>query len=320
MSSRSSPALNPALPIEASATGGAQRRSSAGSPAARAQRALAFTWMMWPAIGFVAAMIVFPLVYAAWLSLYDASLGSEPRFVGIDNYLGLLTDREFRNAFWVTWALYGGALAMQMVLGTWLGIVLNNVKWARNLVCTIAITPFMLPPVVVAMMAMVLLDPSVGIVNWVIGLLGIPPQLWLAHPKWVLATVALIDTWQWAPFVALLVLGGLQSLPTTVFEAAEVDGVVGWRRLVYITIPLLGPTLLTAAVLRSVDLLRFFDLVFIATRGGPGNASTTLNMYAYQQGFEFSRFGWASASMITLSLVVLCTVIVFARLRRAVAW
>jgi len=84
--------------------------------------------------------------------------------------------------------------------------------------------------------------------------------------------------------------------------------------------PLLGPTLLTAAVLRSVDLLRFFDLVFIATRGGPGNASTTMNMYAYQQGFEFSRFGWASASMITLSLVVLCTVVVFARLRRAVSW
>ena len=98
------------------------------------------------------------------------------------------------------------------------------------------------------------------------------------------------------------------------------DGVIGWRRFVFVTLPLLGPTLLTAAVLRSVDLLRFFDLVFIATRGGPGNASTTMNMYAYQQGFEFSRFGWAAASMITLSLVVLCTVVVFARLRRAVTW
>jgi len=284
------------------------------------QRSMSLAWMMWPAVLFVGAMIVFPLVYAVWISLYDASLGSQARFVGLDNYLGLLRDAEFRNAFKVTWLLYGAALSMQLVLGTWLGVVLNGVKWARNLVCTVAITPFMLPPVVVAMMAMVLLDPSVGIVNWLVGLVGIPPQLWLAHPKWVLLSVAMVDTWQWAPFVALLVLGGLQSLPAAVFEAAEVDGVIGWRRFLFVTLPLLGPTLLTAAVLRSVDLLRFFDLVFIATRGGPGNASTTMNMYAYQQGFEFSRFGWASASMITLSLVVLCTVVVFARLRRALSW
>jgi len=284
------------------------------------QRSVSLRWMMWPAVLFVGAMIVFPLGYAVWLSLHDASLGAEPRYVGIGNYLGLARDAEFRNAFAVTWLLYGTALSMQLVLGTWLGLVLNGVKWARHLVCTIAITPFMLPPVVVAMMAMVLLDPSVGIVNWLLGQAGIGAQLWLAHPRWVLASVALVDTWQWAPFVALLVLGGLQSLPINVFEAAEVDGVVGWRRFVFVTLPLLGPTLLTATVLRSVDLLRFFDLVFIATRGGPGNASTTMNMYAYQQGFEFSRFGWASASMITLSLVVLCTVVVFARLRRAISW
>jgi multiple sugar transport system permease protein len=290
------------------------------SPFALGQRCITLVWMIWPAVLFVSAMIVFPLAYAVWISLYDASLGTQPHFVGLDNYLGLLRDAEFRNAFKVTWLLYGAALSMQLVLGTWLGVVLNGVKWARNLVCTLAITPFMLPPVVVGMMAMVLLDPSVGIVNWLIGLVGIPPQLWMAHPTWVLASVAMVDTWQWAPFVALLVLGGLQSLPASVFEAAEVDGVSGWRRFVFVTLPLLGPTLLTAAVLRSVDLLRFFDLVFIATRGGPGNASTTMNMYAYQQGFEFSRFGWASASMITLSLVVLCTVIVFARLRRAVSW
>jgi multiple sugar transport system permease protein len=299
--------------------GGAVAAAARARPAL-GQRSISLAWMMWPAVIFVAGMIVFPLAYAAWLSLHDASLGSEPRFVGLGNYLGLLHDAEFRNAFKVTWLLYGAALSMQLVLGTWLGVVLNGVKWARNLVCTIAITPFMLPPVVVGMMAMVLLDPSVGIVNWLVGLAGIPAQLWLAHPDWVLLSVALVDTWQWAPFVALLVLGGLQSLPVAVFEAAEVDGVIGWRRFVFVTLPLLGPTLLTAAVLRSVDLLRFFDLVFIATRGGPGNASTTMNMYAYQQGFEFSRFGWASASMITLSFVVLCTVMIFARLRRALTW
>jgi multiple sugar transport system permease protein len=132
--------------------------------------------------------------------------------------------------------------------------------------------------------------------------------------------VALLDTWQAAPFVALIVLGGLLSLPAKVFEAAEVDGAVGWRRFIYITLPLLGPTLLTAAILRSVDLLRFFDIIYITTRGGPGNASTTLNIYAYQQAFEFTRFGYASAAMVTLSSVVFGTVLVFAKLRKTVAW
>ncbi len=284
------------------------------------QRSISLSWMMWPAVIFVVAMVVFPLMYAVWMSLYDASVGSEPRFVGIGNYISLTSDAEFKNAFRVTWVLYAIALTMQLILGTWLGVVLNNVRWAKNLVRTVAITPFMLPPVVVGMMAIVLLDPSVGIVNWLLGTIGIPKQLWLAAPDMVLLTVALVDTWQWTPFVALLVLGGLQSLPHTVFEAAEVDGVTGWKRFTYITLPLLGPTLLTAAVLRSVDLLRFFDLVYIATRGGPGNASTTMNMYAYQQGMEFSRFGYASSAMITLSIVVLCTVVVFARLRRALTY
>jgi ABC-type sugar transport system permease subunit len=177
-----------------------------------------------------------------------------------------------------------------------------------------------LPPVVVGMVAVVVLDPSFGVANWVLAQFGIPPSLWLAHPKWVLFTVALLDTWQAAPFVALIVLGGLLSLPAKVFEAAEVDGAVGWRRFVYITLPLLGPTLLTAAILRSVDLLRFFDIIYITTRGGPGNASTTLNIYAYQQAFEFTRFGYASAAMVTLSSVVFGTVLVFAKLRKTVAW
>lgn len=306
----------------ASAAGAAMVARAAPVPVQRrgGQRSISLSWMMWPAVVFVVAMVIFPLLYAMWISLYDASLGTEPRFVGLGNYVNLAADREFKNAFKVTWVLYGVALSMQLVLGTWLGVVLNKVQWARNLVRTVAITPFMLPPVVVGMMAIVLLDPSVGIVNWLLGVIGIPGQLWLAAPDLVILSVALVDTWQWTPFVALLVLGGLQSLPVTVFEAAEVDGVIGWRRFVYITLPLLGPTLLTAAVLRSVDLLRFFDLVFIATRGGPGNASTTMNMYAYQQGFEFSRFGHASAAMITLSLVVLCTVVVFARLRRALSY
>lgn len=291
-----------------------------GKASAGGQAALSMRWMIWPAVLFVAALIIFPFLYAIWLSLQDVSLGTTGRFAGLDNFRALFAESEFRNAFKLTFVLYGVAIVMQLVVGTWLALVLNRVERFKNLVRTIAITPFLLPPVVVGMVAVVILDPALGVANWVLAQMGIPPSLWLAHPTWVLVTVALLDTWQAAPFVALIVLGGLLSLPAKVFEAAEVDGAVGWRRFVYITLPLLAPTLLTAAILRSVDLLRFFDIIYITTRGGPGNASTTLNIYAYQQAFEFTRFGYASAAMVTLASVVFGTVLVFAKLRKHVAW
>ena len=141
--------------------------------------------------------------------------------------------------------------------------------------------------------------------NYLLKSAGLPPSLFLASTDFVIFTVIMIDTWQWTPFVALIVLGGLQSLPARVYEAAAIDGAVGWRRFVYITLPLLGPTIVTAAVLRSVDLLRFFDVIYITTQGGPGYASSTLNIYAYRKGFEFFDIGYASALMITLSTIVL---------------
>ena len=135
-----------------------------------------------------------------------------------------------------------------------------------------------------------------------------------------MVTIAALDTWQWTPFVALIVMGGYLSLPHDVFEAAEMDGANGWFRFRYVTLPLLMPTLITAAVLRSVDILRFFDVIYITTQGGPGNASTTLNILAYRRGFEFSELGYASAVMVTLSAIVFGSVLVFARLRKAAAW
>ncbi len=284
------------------------------------QTALSMRWMMLPAIGFVLAMIVFPFLYAGWLSFNDFVFGSSMRFTGVGNFSRLARDPEFVNALELTFILYAVSLAMQLVLGTWLALVLNRVERLKGLVRTVAISPFMLPPVVVGMMAIVIFDPSFGIANWILGQAGLGPRLWLSDPEWAILTVALIDTWQWTPFVALIVLGGLQALPQRVFEAAEVDGAVGWRRFLYVTLPLLGPTLLTAAVLRSVDLLRFFDIIYITTRGGPGIATQTVNIFAYRRGFEFLDIGYASAAMIILSLTVLVTVLAFARLRRALAW
>jgi multiple sugar transport system permease protein len=276
--------------------------------------------MVAPALAFAAAMILLPFIWAVWLSFQETMIGGEPRFAGIANYRRLLADAEFWNAFRLTLLLYFLSLALQLVAGTWLGLLLARTEAARGFVRTVLVSPFMLPPVVIGMMAIVILDPGLGVANWLLAQIGIRPRLFLADPETVMLTVALVDTWQWTPFVALIVLGGYLSLPRDVFEAAEIDGAKTWQRFTRITLPLLGPTLVTAAVLRSVDLLRFFDVIYITTQGGPGNASTTLNILAYRRGFEFFEFGYAAALMVTLSALVFGSVLAFSRIRRAVAW
>ncbi|PWS36022.1 sugar ABC transporter permease [Falsiroseomonas bella] len=276
--------------------------------------------MVAPALLFAAGMIVLPFGWAIWLSLQETMIGGEARFIGLDNYRRLIADDEFWNGFRLTIVLWLLSLALQLVLGTWLGLLLARLDAARGLIRTVLISPFMLPPVVIGMMAIVILDPGLGVANWLLKEAGLPQLLFLADPDTVILTVALLDTWQWTPFVALIVLGGYLSLPRDVFEAAEIDGARAWQRFRRITLPLLAPTLVTAAVLRSVDLLRFFDVIYITTQGGPGHASTTLNILAYRRGFEFFEFGYAAALMVTLSAIVFGSVLTFARLRRAVAW
>jgi multiple sugar transport system permease protein len=168
-------------------------------------------------------------------------------------------------------------------------------------------------------MWLVLLDPSLGPANYLLELLGLPKSDWLANPSIVVPVIALIDTWQWSPFIGLIVLGGLQALSEEPFEAAFLDGATRAQVFRYLTLPMLFPTLMTAATLRSVDLLRFFDIIYVTTQGGPGSASTTLNIYAYKRGFEFFDMGKASAIMIVLLLLVLVIVAALNRLRGRMA-
>jgi multiple sugar transport system permease protein len=286
----------------------------------KAQRAASLHGLMWPAVAFVILMVVFPFGYAFWLSLMDYKIGQPQQFIGLGNYRALLVDEQFWNGARLSAILYVSALAVQLVLGVALGMLLHRVQVMRGLVRTLMVSPFMLPPVVIGMMSIVILDPGMGVANFLLKSAHLPTSLFLASTDYVIFTVVMIDTWQWTPFVALIVLGGLQSLPTKIYEAASIDGATGWREFFYITLPLLGPTILTAAVLRSVDLLRFFDVIYITTQGGPGYASSTLNIYAYRKAFEFSDLGYASALMITLSTIVLGVVLVFSQLRKKVTW
>jgi multiple sugar transport system permease protein len=269
---------------------------------------------------FLALMVAIPVLYAGWLSLTRFHFGSHPVFIGLGNYRAMFVDPLFWIGLRLTFELYVMALAMQMIAGVWLGLLLNRLRVMRRVVRTIMLSPFVMPPVVVAMMWVIILDPFQGPANYVLHSLGLPTSGWLSSPPIVLPVFAMLDTWQAAPLVALLVLGGLQIMPASVYEAAALDGASGFTLLRYITLPLLTPTLVTVAVLRSVDLLRFFDLIYIITQGGPGNASTTLNIYAFRRGFEFFDMGYASTLMIALSVTVLIVVVCLVRLRRVCDW
>jgi multiple sugar transport system permease protein len=297
--------------------------AAAGFAPARRQRRTRgrrFGWMLAPALGFTAAMIGFPFLYTIWLSLERFSFGFAPHFNAGANYARLVADPKFWGGLWVTLELYCISLALQLVVGLYLALLVHRTTRLRGLLRTLLVSPFVMPPVVVGMMWLVILDPSLGIANWILLQLGIGPALWLASPQWVIPTVALIDTWQWSPFVALILLAGLQTLPADVFEAAAIDGARAWALFRRVTLPLLAPSIVTAATLRSVDLLRFFDVIYVTTQGGPGDASETLNIYAFKQGFVFFDIGYASALMVTLTAIVIGAVLVLMRLRRAAAW
>jgi multiple sugar transport system permease protein len=273
-----------------------------------------------PAVAFTLLMIAFPFGYTVWLSLHEVSMGGTPRFAATANYAAMLHDAEFRHGLVITFALYLLSLVLQLVAGTWIALLLHGARRMSGVVRTLMISPFVMPPVVVGMMWLVILDPAIGAANWLLQQAGLPRSDWLASPTWVIPTLALIDTWQWTPYVALIVLGGLQGLPPNVYEAAQIDGASRARIFRRITLPLLLPTLVTAAILRSVDLLRFFDIIYITTQGGPGNASNTLNIHGFRKGFEFFEIGYASALMVTLSTIVLAAVLVLTQARKRVAW
>jgi multiple sugar transport system permease protein len=277
-------------------------------------------WLIAPLIVFIVLMVGMPVAYAIWLTLNDFHFGSEMVFVGLGNYHKMFVDPLFWNGLELTFELYIMALVLQVAVGMWLGLLLNRVRVLRRLVRTIMLSPFVMPPVVVAMMWVIILDPFLGAANYILASLGLPQSGWLSSPTVVLPVFAVLDTWQAAPFVALLILGGLQMIPRSIYEAAELDGAGGVAMFRYVTLPMLVPTLMTVVILRSVDLLKFFDLIYVITQGGPANASNTLNIYAFRRGFEFFDMGYASTLMVALTVTVMGVALCIIYLRRAREW
>jgi multiple sugar transport system permease protein len=262
--------------------------------------------LLGPCALYLIAFSVFPLLYSLRISFTDLKAAeSTGNWVGLDNYAQLFSDPNFWNAAGNTAIMVGSAVAIQVVLGTALALFFNLRLRGSWFVRGALILPMLLTPIVVGVMWRALLDPDWGIVNWAIAQLGIGPISWLGSTEWAIPTLTLVDVWQWTPFVFLVVFARLQSLPTDVFEAAQVDGAGSLAMVRRITLPLLAPAIAFAAIFRAIDAFRSFDLVYGLSYGGPARASTTLSFLAFQNGFQFQNYGYAAATAYVMVIVLI---------------
>ncbi|CEP69405.1 MetI-like domain [Moorella glycerini] len=274
-------------------------------------------FMVTPAALFTLIMILFPIGYAVFLSLTKWTPGGGvTEFVGLSNFTRMLRDEVFWLALQVTIKLFIICLFFETLIGTYLGILLSRDIPGQKIFQALILVPSIIASVAIGMMWIQIYDPTLGAANYLLKLVGLKPLAWLGDPKTVLPSLAIIDIWEWTPFMALIVTGGMRALPTEPFEAALIDGATKWQTLIHITLPLLRPVIVVAMLLRSVDLIRFFDTIYIMTKGGPNNASTTLNVYSYLQGFNYMDMSYGSAIMLFLLLLVMAFSLVFSALRR----
>lgn len=262
-----------------------------------------------PAMAFVGALIIFPLAWTIYLSLTDAegSVRAESEFIGFANYAEVLTDTDrFWPAVLRTVGFTGVALLFEIVLGMAVALLLWRPFRAERWVRVAILMPLVATPVAVGMMWRLIFDPNIGMANQLLGWVGIGPQPWLAGQHSALPTTIFIDIWQWTPMVVLILLAGLTSLSNEPDEAARVDGANAWQRFRHVTLPLLMPTVIVAILLRGIDALKTFDILY-ATKGRGGGSFhevETLNVYAYGLSFDYNEYGISSTVLIIFFLII----------------
>jgi multiple sugar transport system permease protein len=273
-----------------------------------------------PALVSIAAVMGFPLVYLCYMSLHKWSLigYAAPAFVGAGNFIALVGDERFIQSLFRTLYFTALGLATNVPAGLGIALLLNRDFFGRGFLRALLIFPMVATPVAMGLVWVVMLDPSLGIVRYLFGVVGIAnPPLWLSDTNWVIPTLVAVDAWMWTPMVALICSAGLAALPIEPFEAATVDGASAWQRFRYLTLPLLMPILLVVVMLRLMDLLKVIDIVYVMTSGGPGHASETINLYNYLVALSYDKIGYGSAVAVVLFALVLVATLGLIRLRRA---
>jgi len=281
--------------------------------------------MLLPTIAILAALSVYPFVYLIRMSFMEFSLTPDhpSRFVGGTNWLEMIKDSKVLYSWIVTLKYYVISLALQMLLGTVIALLIYKVKALQGIVTLIIAAPLFLAPVLVGLLWRLLLDPSYGIYFYWMNRLRIfdfLQMLGFSEVKSVFGSTSLalpamivINSWQWTPLIVMIVLAGLVTIPPQLIEAACIDGAGSWQRIRFIVIPLLKSTLVVALLIRTMDLIRFFTVIFVTTGGGPADVTKILAIRIHENAFRFYKLGYASTLGITLLAVTIFLGTVFVR-------
>lgn len=267
-----------------------------------------------PGIVIIVAVLLVPIAAAVGLSFFSYPLLRPDlgiRFAGLDNFARLLEDANFYRSMGRSVVFTLGAVAGEMVVGTLLALLLRGEVWGRTFFRVAFMVPMMMVPVVVGVAWRIFLLPDFTPLEGIFNALHIPfdTTKLLTDANWAMVSVIVADLWQWSPFVMILVLANLQGIPGEIYEASKMDGAGWWRELRSITLPLLGPGLAAVAILRGMDAMRTFDLVYILTSGGPGSATELVSLYNYK--IAFSRYDMGYASAISAAVMILLSVVIF---------
>jgi len=269
-----------------------------------------------PAVVVLFLIVVLPIAFNIYLALTKWTVGlGQPAFVGLDNFIDLFTDERVWNGVQVMVYFSGLSLALEIGLGLLIALYFNREFRGSEIVQAIYIFPFAATPVAVALIWRIMLNPEIGVLNYLLRSVGLPGSLWVSSEQMVIPALVLVDVWKWTPMITLIVLAGLKSLPPDPYEAARIDGANALQIFWHITLPMIRPVLIAALMLRSLDNLKEFDMIYTITQGGPGIASETLYLYSYTVGFGFFKAGYGSALMVVVFLIVLLFNVVMNRMR-----
>lgn len=272
--------------------------------------------LLTPSLAVIGLIVFMPIMYSLYVSLTDYTLRSAgAAVVGLRNYQALFTDHRFVAATLRTLLFVAGTVTAEMAVGLGLALLMHQLSRGRGLFRAVVLVPWAIPTVVSGLTWRWLFNDRMGAVNTVLGAAGLmrEPVAWLARPVTAWAAIFVAEVWKTAPFVALIILAGLQMIPAALYEAATIDGAGRWRRFRHVTLPLLWPTLFLALLFRTIDALRVFDLVTVMTGGGPAGSTEVLSLYAYKVLFTHLDFGYGSALTFALFLIVMGCSLAYAR-------
>ncbi len=275
--------------------------------------------MIAPAMIICAVFMIYPIIYMVYLSFFKWNMIGDMKFIGIENYISAFTDSEFIQVLFNTCQFTLWTVAGFIVFGLLLALYLNKNTRINRIMQSVVFIPYIVPLVSIAFIWMWIMDSEVGLLNYILNLLGIDSVKWLSDPKVAMYSLVIVNIWKGTGYYALIFLSALQGIPAYLYEAAELDKANKWTVFFRITLPMLSPTLFFLVLTGTIASFKVFETINIMTQGGPLNSTNTLVYYIYEYGFSFYKIGYASAVGVVLMVIVgLLTMVYFGLLQKKV--